>query len=191
MRYAFLLCLLAAIGGCARYDYQLTQPPELARSISGKVETVLSRPPLEYRMQTAENRLVMRIYNTAEQPVDFLGERSYAVAPDGESHPFRNQTIAPHSFIKLILPPLRPLQPARPVFGIGVEYGSAYDPCYYGRYPAGWYDPYGSEPLYLSAAEADVHYWDWGDEATVPLHLTYQRGQEIFNHDFTFRRKKE
>jgi hypothetical protein len=182
MRNATLLLILALLGGCSKYNFQLTEPRELAQTIGYSDPAIVKLPPLDYHMQAAENRLVMKIYNTSEEQINFLGDRSYAVAPDGQSHPLPNQSIAPHSFIKLILPPMPPVYPAQPVFGIGVSYSQGY--------PFGWYDPDFGRPIYLSAAGSGAFYWSWPGESSVPLRLTFQKGSETFHQDFTFQKRK-
>jgi hypothetical protein len=107
-------------GGCAHYEYDLVEPPELARHV-GKSEVVVPKEPLEYRMRTVENRLVIHVINPTDEPVTLIGQQSYIVSPGGQSHPLRPQTIAPHTFIPLILPPMRPYYyyPYYPTWGWG------------------------------------------------------------------------
>src|SRR5262245_50127092 len=96
------------VGGCARYEYDVVRPDDLTGHVGTKEDVVFTRDPLEYRLRTADNRLVMRIYNPTDAPITLLGARSSVVDPDGQSHPLPSMTAAPESFIKLILPPLRP-----------------------------------------------------------------------------------
>jgi len=146
-----LLCLLATCaGGCATYEYNLVQPAELARHIGSKADETVTVDPLQYRLRTVDNRLVMRIFNPTEDPIELVGARSTVVDPSGQSHPLRGQTIAPNSFMKLIFPPRRPqvyYPSAGPTFGVGV--GTAYrvDALPGGRswYP---YGPYRLGPSY-------------------------------------------
>jgi hypothetical protein len=178
--------------GCARYEYDLVSPPDLARHIGGKADEVVPVDPLEYRLRSVESRLVMSIYNPTPDPITLAGDRSYVVAPDGQSHPIRSQTIAPQTYIKLILPPMRPgFYETGP--GIGVGLGIGYSRR--GRYGAGFgsplYDPYFDEPRYFAYYdESDPTYWTWEGETDAKLHLVYQRGKDTFTHDFTFHRKK-
>src|SRR5690348_12149073 len=85
--------LLAATGGCASYEYDLTQPPDLRRHVATKTDTVVTIDPLEYRLVTVDNRLVMRIFNPTDDAIQILGEKSTVVDPTGQSHPIRSQTI--------------------------------------------------------------------------------------------------
>src|SRR6266498_3521198 len=76
-----LLLLLMLLPSCARYEYNLTQPPDLASHIGSQTDHVLSRNPLEYRFRSVDNRLVMRIFNRVDQPIQLLGDRSTVVSP--------------------------------------------------------------------------------------------------------------
>jgi len=201
------LFLLPMLGGCAHYEYDIVEPPELARHV-GEGEQVVPVDPLEYRMRTVENRLVIHVINPTDEPVTLIGPQSYIVSPGGQSHPLRPQTIAPHTFIPLILPPMRPYyyDPGRPTWGFGFGVvgvgGHFHDGGHHrGRvyYSAGYYDPYFygppyiyGPPYYMVVDEADPIYWEWKGESDVRLHLVYQRGNnaKTFSDDFTFHRKK-
>jgi len=99
---------LVPLGGCATYEYDLVQPSELARHIGRKAEEHFYLRPLDYWMISYENYLIVRVGNPTDDPIHLLGAESTAVDPHGQSHPLRSQTIAPHTWIKLILPPLPP-----------------------------------------------------------------------------------
>src|SRR4051794_118447 len=58
-----ILALLLAAGGGARYEYDVARPPDMATHVGTKADAVLPIEPLEYRLRTAESRLVMLIYN--------------------------------------------------------------------------------------------------------------------------------
>src|SRR2546423_4948738 len=120
MRIASVL-LLTFLTGCTHYEYDLTQPPELARHIGSKSEVIVPRDPVDYRLRTYEDVLVMRVVNPTDDLIELLGDQSVVVDPRGQSHPLRRQAIAPHSYIKLRFPPPPPVyyQP-QPTFGIGV-----------------------------------------------------------------------
>jgi hypothetical protein len=191
---------LFTTGGCARYEYDLTNPPDLARHIGTRSDEVVRVDPLEYRLRTYENRLVMSVFNPTPDPITLLGDRSYVVDPAGQSHPLRSQTIAPDTFVRLILPPMRPgYYQSSP--GIGIGFGVGYSRFYGGHrygyrrfgYGGGYYDPYLYEPRYFTYYdESDSTYWTWEGQTPVRLHLVYQRpgGKEPFTDDFTFQRKK-
>jgi hypothetical protein len=185
-----LAVALFVAGGCARYEYDLVSPPDLARHIGSKADEVLRVDPLEYRLRSFDNRLVVHVHNPTDDPVQLVGGQSYVVAPTGQSHPLRGQTIAPGTFIKLIFPPPRPYYPAsHPNFGIGFGVGISR------RVSAGYssplYDPLWNEPRYYTYYdENDATYWDWDGQTDAKVHLAFQRGGNTFAHDFTFHRKK-
>jgi hypothetical protein len=209
-----LLPLLVGGGACAKYEYNLVRPPELSRHIGSSVDAVATIDPLEYRMRTVDNRLVLRIFNQADEPVELLGPRSAAVDPGGQSHPFHAQAIPPGAFIKLIIPPVRP-QVYQPYYGPEIGFGvGAYrsvDARPYPHYEQGWpywhtYPPYyryawpgpfvypaywGDPPYYfVMVDENDTYYWDWKDEGECRLILVYTRAGKEFTHDLLFRRQK-
>src|SRR5689334_8058091 len=95
-----LLVAAALLTGCARYEFDLVSPPNLARHIGGQSDEAVRIDPLEYRLRASENRLVMSIFNPTADPITLAGERSYVIAPDGQSHPLRTQTIAPNTFVR-------------------------------------------------------------------------------------------
>src|SRR5262245_44628212 len=88
-----LLCMTTT--GCAKYEFDIVDPPELAGHIGSKSDHDVEREPLEYRLRAYDNRLVMRIYNKTDDPIHLQGDRSFVVDPDGQSRPLRSQTIAP------------------------------------------------------------------------------------------------
>jgi hypothetical protein len=207
-----LIPLLAPLlEGCARYEYDLVQPPELARHI-GKADEVVPVDPLEYRLRTVENRLVVHVINPTDEPVTLIGPQSYIVSPGGQSHPLRPQTIAPHTFIPLILPPLRPYYyyPTGPTwgFGFGVVGVGGHFHDHHDHHRGGghrgrvyssvaYYDPYFGDPYpygppYYMVEESDGAYWEWKGEGDVRVHLVFQRGTNArtFSDDFTFHRRK-
>src|SRR5881394_1297012 len=86
---------LILMTGCARYEFDLVQPQDLARHIGSQSDETVRVDPLEYRMRAVENRLVVRIFNPTTDPITLAGDKSYVVDPAGQSHPLRAQTIAP------------------------------------------------------------------------------------------------
>jgi hypothetical protein len=191
-----LLALFAAPAGCAHYEYDLVQPPEFAGHVGAGKPVEVTLEPLGYRLQTSESHLVMLVFNRGETPVRLLGDRSTVVDPRGQSHPFRGQTIAAGSYIKLVFPPLPPrVEPRGPVIGIGVgavvTSGGYYRQRYLGGGPFG-YDPVFDGPRYYSVYDpGDATYWEWDGEGDARLVLTFQQGdQKPFSHEFVFRRRK-
>jgi hypothetical protein len=134
-----------------------------------------------------DNRLVVRVFNPTEDPIELLGDKSTVVAPTGQSHPLRGQTIAPRSHAKLILPPRRPraYNSAGPTFGVGV--GMRVDARDRG-YPD---DHFGYAPRYVTVYDGgNALYWDWNGETEIRLTLVYQRDEKTFRHEFVIRRQK-
>src|SRR5882762_9338797 len=138
MRTSFVVILSLLAGGCTRYEFDLAAPPDLATHIGRDKESVVKRDELEYRMQAVESRLLMFVVNSTDDPIELIGQESTAVDPAGQSHSFHSQSIAPHSYVKLILPPMRPYYRAGPTFGLGLgihAYGG------HSSYWDEWYDP--------------------------------------------------
>jgi hypothetical protein len=186
--YRITALIMLCFAGCARYEYDILRPETLAMHVGRESDALAPLPPLEYRFRSVENRLVMRIYNTTDDAIQFVGERSFVVDPGGQSHPLRGQTIAPNSFIKLILPPYRPrLERTGPTFGIGV---GTYVGDRRGRSYDDFYNPYYAEPRYFTVIEDDSLYWNWSGEGEIRLLLFYARGDETFAHEFVIRRVK-
>jgi len=199
------LVALSFLSGCAHYEYDLVNPPDLARHISSKSDELVRVDPLEYRLRTYENRLVMSVVNPTPDPITLAGDRSYVVDPAGQSHPLRVQTIAPDTYIRLVLPPMRPgYYQSNPNIGIGFGVGYSHyhgGGHYYGgghRYGYGYgafgYDPffYDQPQYYTYYDESDNTYWNWEGQTSIRLHLVYFRAgnREPFMQDFTFARKK-
>lgn len=183
----FLLCSLT---GCARYEYDIVSPPEMAQHVGSKADVVLSRDPLQYRLISADNHLILRIFNPTSDRIQLLGPQSVAVDPQGQSHPLRSLTMAPNSFIKLILPPMRPdIAPSGPVIGIGI---GAYAGPYGLGYDDPFYDPLWERPRYYAVYDAEnAYFWDWPGEGDVRLTLVFQRDeQKPFSQEFVFHRRK-
>jgi hypothetical protein len=199
MNRSFILSLVTLsllTSGCAHYEYDLVNPPDLARHIGTRSDELVRVDPLEYRLRTYDNRLVMNIVNPTPDPITLAGDRSYVVDPAGQSHPLRSQTIAPDTFIRLILPPMRPgyYQSGPTIgFGLGVGYSRFYGGHRYGYRGIG-YDPFFyDEPRYYTYYdESDNTYWNWEGQTSIRLHLVYFKAgsRDSFTQDFTFARKK-
>ena len=185
-----------AAGGCARYEYDLLEPADVAQRIGRKSPVVIPmEPAVRYEARAYDDRLVLFVFNESDdEPLKLLGEDSYVVDPRGESHPLPTRTIAPGSSTKLIFPPVRPTFRAGPSFGVGlgVGLGSArgrrgyYGAGRYGHFGDPFYDDY---PRYYQLADDGTTYWTWpGSGTDVRLRLVYARGDERFDHEFTFRR---
>jgi hypothetical protein len=202
--FALIVCLVST--GCARYEYELVEPREQTRHVGRSVDAVAEIDPLTYRLRSVDNRLVMRVYNNADGSIELLGDRSSVVDPNGQSHPLRSMSIAPHSFIKVIFPPPRPyVYDTSPTFGVGVGYGVRVD-AIPGPPPEGlpdrrdfhmhenaWNSYFRDEPQYLAAAvieDSDSYYWTWKSTGEARINLVYRRGESEIRHAFVFRRVK-
>lgn len=212
----WILSLLVTGAGCTRYQYELIDPPDLAGPISGNSDLVFTTDAVEYRLRSLESRLIIRMSNLSSEPITLAGTRSAAVDPAGQSHPLLTQTIAPGSFVDLVLPP-----PPRVVeqTGPGYVYGYPYGAYRYGsyarpRYPAyrdrgdryrggGWYsrgryayyDPffYDSYPwprTYRVYDTSDPMYWTWEGESQVRLTLVFETAGRVIEDRFVFARKR-
>jgi hypothetical protein len=183
-----LMLALTLLSGCATYEFDLVKPERLAAHVGRKTELRAPEGPLEYRFIAYENRLVVRILNTTDEPIQLLGGQSSAVDPRGESHPLRSQMIAPGSFIKLILPPPRPqVYDPGPRIGFGFGIIGRAHPYHNDAFYAAGYD----EPRYYTVYDAgDNSYWTWEGETTARLLLTFAQGNKTFGEEFWFRRKK-
>jgi hypothetical protein len=191
------LLLLALAGGCARYEYDLVRPPELARHVGAKGWEAVPLDPLEYRLRTSNNRLVMLVYNRGERMVRLSEADSAAVDPRGESHPILGRTIVPGSYVKLIFPPPQPTVRSGPSLGLGV--GGGYSHMYGVPYRDGlgfggpYYGPYDDlSPRYYSVYDPNNRtYFGWPGETEVRISLAFEvEGAERFRHEFAFRRRK-
>jgi hypothetical protein len=176
----FSLTLWGVLPGCSPSTFELVQPPRFAQQIGSDHDTTFQISPLTYRLRAVEDHLVIRIYNTSDDPITFLGAESYVVDPQGQSHALPNQTIAPQSFIKLILPPLPPDQtPAGPSISLGVS-------------SSGIGIDAGQSALERPAApHAAVDKWTWPGEGLVRLSFRFRHGSDPpFTHSFSLRRHK-
>ena len=174
---------MAILAGCTSYNFQITKPENLAALISESPHE-LRTPNLTYRMQAMENRLVILAFNETDKTNRVMGDRSFVVDPNGASHPLRSQSIAPHSHVKLILPPLYPPFP-QPYPRFEIEFNS--DGMYHSR---------NNEPTpvqYLGIyEESDSYYWKWDGQASIRLSITCQREDGTqFTDNFTITKVKE
>lgn len=183
MRTLIAVLLMGALAaGCARYEYDIVQPPELARHI-GKEQVSIDQPPLRFHLLSYDSRLVLRIENTSDEPVLLLAEQSWIVIPDGESLPLQQQTIAPGAFVKLILPPLRTRYERRgPTIGIGFGVSSG------GSVGTGV--GVGTPLRTRTYVREEEAWWDWEADEEVRMRLVFEHQGETISQSFTFVRRK-
>ena len=100
------------------------------------------------------------------------------VDPRGETHPVSSRLIAPHSYVKLNLPP-------RPRY-----YGGYYYPgpdLYWSPF---WYPYWDLDYYYVPGYRIYTEYdWAWR-KGSVRLHLAYEQEKRVFEHDFTLDREE-
>ena len=195
----FAFCL-ALTPGCARYEYDVLEPPELAAHVGTSSSVSLHRQgDIEYRLRTAGGRLVMLAHNRGDATVKLLGDDSALVDPRGESRPLAGATLPPGSHVKRIFPPPRPrVERYGPSIGIGIGagYGAGYGRHRHGfhrhghRFRSDFYDPI--EPRYYTVYDpSDRTYFGWPGGTSVRLLLTFGReGGETVRHAFLIRRTR-
>jgi hypothetical protein len=196
---------LFVLTGCARYEYALVEPREFTRHIGRNVDQVVEIDPLTYRLRSVDNRLVIRIFNNTDDTIALLGDQSTVVDPTGQSRPLRSQSIAPRSFMRLILPPPRPVVYDRggPTFGVGVGVSRRVsavvqpppdglpDRRDFHTHHNDWEPYFRDEPHYFAVYdEGDAFFWDWRGTGEARVNLVYRRGESEFRHSFVFRRVK-
>lgn len=175
--------MLPLSGGCAKYQFSIVEPTDLAGDIERNGDRAVSRPPLEYTFFDLRSAaLGLRIANTTDDPVQLLGERSYIVDPDGQTHQMSGGTIAPRSYIEFALPPAVRVYRPGPRFSIGVGAGY-YHRGYYGGFGTVWGPPHYHD-MFIT-----MRPWNWGI-GDVRLHAEYELDDERFAHDFLFRRQR-
>jgi hypothetical protein len=181
-----LLIVVCLSAGCAHYEYDIVEPPELRQHVGANADVVFSRTPLVYRMRSYENHLVIQIQNPTPQPIQLLGGQSYVVDPQGQSHPLAMVTIAPQAFIKLILPPVPPEPvPTGPSIGFGFVVDASQSPTTYPLTRPEWVRPV------FAVTDIANDYWSWEGETDVRASFTFrQGGQPPFTHAFVFHRRK-
>jgi hypothetical protein len=200
-RQPILLSLFLLSGlwstGCTKYEYDVIAPPELAQPVGTKNWAVMDYDSLQYRLLTVDNRLVMQIHNPTNASIQLQGDKSVVVDPQGQSHALRSQTIAPASFIKLILPPMpNRVERSGPSFGFGLGLGIG--SAGYGRhrgfggaYGGYWNDPFYDAPRYYSVVDPnDSTYWEWDGEGNIRLTIVYDQAGKPLTHMFTIGRRK-
>jgi hypothetical protein len=196
MKPRLLALALAALSltGCQTYRYRIVQPHTGAPAVADQ-PVVIPYAPLEYRLTRDRDRLAMLITNPTGDQITLLGNRSFAVDPEGESHPIRERVIGPHSYTRMLVPPI-PVTYAYPDYwgyGPGWWWGWGWGWGYYG----GWYDPFwgayygpgywGPPPLAYRTVLTSYD-WKW-KTGPARLRLIYERAGKTFEQDFEFIRE--
>lgn len=192
-----LIAMALSATGCVRFQHSIVEPSNFAQVV-GRQEVRLPYEPLEYRIAEVNERLAVQIFNPGDKAVSLSGARSYLVDPRGASHPLSPATIGPHSYVDLSLPPAPIVLRAGPSFGFGFGFG--HYPSYrrfhrhshFGMglgYDYPFYDPFYHSPRPEYYRIITPQHWEWrtGD---VRLHLSFDRADQPFDHDFVFRRTR-
>ena len=193
MRVQLLVFTVASLSltGCQAYRYRVVQPNTGPPPVTVQPVTI-HYEPLEYRLSQDRNRLAMMITNPTGDRIALLGNRSFAVDPQGESHPLRDRVLAPHSYTRMLLPPV-PFTYAYPDYYAYGPYGPGWG------YWGGWWDPYwgpwygpgywGSPPMTYEQILTQYD-WKW-KSGQARLRLTYERAGKTFEHDFELVREPD
>ncbi len=191
MRISYLILLAGVtlcVSGCTTYRYRVVQPATGAPAVAAQPVTI-HYEPLDYRLYRYRDRLLMHVTNPTSDRIVLLGNRSFVVDPNGESHPIRDRVLGPHSFTQFVLPPI-PFTYAYPDYwAYGPGWGW-YDPMWG---PWGWYG-YGPGlwgPPPVSYAQVYTPFdWKW-KRGPARLKLTYERAAKTFEHDFEIVREPD
>jgi hypothetical protein len=143
--------------------------------------------PMVYRFQTVDSHLVIRIVNPTDDPITLVGDRSVVVDPDGQSHRLMSQTIAPRSYIKLVLPPMPDVYEWDDDYWIGGYggYGFRRGPR---RFYRGYYGFF-YEPRNVAVYDtSDPAYFEWSGETDVRINFKFDRAGKQFDQSFVFHR---
>jgi hypothetical protein len=184
----FWVAAVAAVvlTGCRSYQYRVVQPPE-SPAVVADHPLVVRQDPLEYTLSRDHDRLALNIANPTTERITLDGNRSYVIAPSGETHPVPGRLIGPHSFTRLLMPPLPIVYPYTDWsmgWGPGAWGPGLYDPFWGPYYAAPYYYPTTSYHRIPTAYD-----WDWKIGA-AQFHFTYERNTNTFEHSFEIIREE-
>ncbi len=185
MRIAAILTVFALFTtGCASYQYEITTPDGPSRPVRKDVDLVIPAPPAKVRVRQVDGYCVFMIENPTTQPITLDGAKSALVDPSGETRAISTQLLPEAAFTKIVLPPLRQIDPRGPEFRIGFGMQvRALDP------PAQVTGPVVAQ--YMQYAAGPVEYWEWSGEGTVRLILGLRQHDQLTEHQFLIRRFKK
>jgi len=183
----FISLAACSLCGCQTYQYRIVEPAT-STLVTDKVTAAVHYDPLDYRFGRYQDRLMVNVMNPTVDRVVLEGGRSFVVGPQGESHPLADRVLAPHSFIRLVLPPV-PITYGYPDYwdwGPGWGWGPGwYDPFWSGRYGPWFYGP----PAITYERIQTVYDWEW-KSGPVRLRLSYGRNGQNFDHNFEIIRER-
>jgi len=187
-----LVVAACSLCGCQTYSYRILKPAVTPPAVTEHPVSV-SLEPLEYRFTQQQDRLAMRVINPTSDRLLLVGNKSFVIDPAGETHPMRGRVIGPHSYVRLLLPPV-PFTFSHPDYTWGWGWGGS---------PWGWgwpgyvplSGPYFAEgfigpPPIVYEQALTVYDWRW-KHGTVRLHMEYERGKETFAHEFELDREPQ
>jgi hypothetical protein len=170
-----VFCLLAA--GCTSYRYEIAAPDGSSKVVSKDADLVIPAPPGEVRVRQVDSYCVVMIENPTTRPVTLDGGESTLVDPGGQARAVATQLVPPGAFTKIVLPPLRQVQPRGPEFRIG--FGMQV------LAPASTDEPVVAR--YMQYA-GPVEYWEWSGEGSVRLILGLRQDDQLVHHQFLIQR---
>lgn len=178
--------LIFLLPGCTTYEYNLVSPGESARHV-GKSDQIVQIDPIEYRLNSVDSRLVVRIFNRTNTPMTLLGPESAVVDPDGQSHPVPTLPIPAGSYLKIILPPPEQVvETNAPAFGFGLAASSGGE-----RASDVYNNAYYAETVrQQTIADNDPRFWRWKGEGQARLILCIVQPGGKLVHEFVFARVK-
>ena len=187
-----LIPLLAAVTllcGCQSYQYRVVQPPGVPQPILDQPVS-LNYDPLEYRFVRRHDRLAMRIFNPTDDAISLQGARSFVIDPEGETHPMHGRIIGPHSYTRMVLPPIPMQITSYSYWGPGVGWGG-WGPGWGPGWGWGW--GWGADwyPPEAWTTEIRTQYdWNW-HLGPARLQLTYEQAGKTFQQRLEIVREKQ
>lgn len=176
---ALAMCLSMS---CAQqYEYKVLKPVDHQATVTNKEPVTIDSPPVRFALQTEDTHLVVRVYNTTAKPISLVGAKSFVVDPSGQSRRLPDQLIPGQSFVKFMLPPVRPVLLA----DSGVSPGGTYTTSPIDEYGTG-YDDLST----YTVRDGGAIYWDWKGDGPARMSLTFQIDGKAQTEDFEFQRSK-
>jgi len=146
--------------------------------------------PLDYSFSVYQSHLALNITNPTPDSIELNGTRSFVVDREGESHPLRARVIGPHSFTRMLLPPIPFSYPYNDYGMWGPRWAYGWGPGGYNPFWGGWYGPWIYAPPSVSYEQVlTVYDWRW-KTGTARLRLAYERNGKSFEHNFEIVREK-
>ncbi|MBC7785215.1 MAG: hypothetical protein H7144_15375 [Burkholderiales bacterium] len=173
-----MLCLL--LGGCTSYEYQFVPAESQPLTVRTDEDLVVQAAPARLRLRQEKSRCVLVVENAGSDTFAVDSAGSAIVDPSGQSRAIAPRLLPPGSYFKLILPPLREVEPRGPEFriGLGMQVDAA------PRQDA-------VKPIYLAIAPGATEFWEWDGDGEVRIVLALKQNEETKRHHFLLRRFKK